>query len=206
MSRKGAFAPLCPFEKTKMNTEDWLRIITACGGHFEEITVGEALYEDSPIEINHFSPMDEHFMQEALVQAEGALCLNEVPVGAVVVQNGIIVGRGFNACLSQSDPTAHAEVLALRDAARHLQNYRLPECELYVTLEPCTMCAGAIFQARIKRIIFGAFDLKSGVAGSTLNLFEHSKLNHHATIKGGLLQEECVKLLKNFFKKRRQKK
>ena len=189
-----------------MNTEDWLRIITACGGHYEEIEVCESFADVAPVSIGAFSPMDEHFMSEALVQAEGALCLNEVPVGAVVVHNGMVIGRGFNACLSQNDPTAHAEVVALRDAARHLQNYRLPECELYVTLEPCVMCAGAIFQARVKRIIFGAFDFKKGAAGSILNLFDHPQLNHHASIAGGLMEEKCVKLLKNFFKKRRRQK
>lgn len=189
-----------------MDTEDWLRAIAACGGHYEEIVVTEAFADIAPVAINAFSPMDEHWMNEAIVQAEGALILGEVPVGAVVVQNGSVVGRGFNSCLSQSDPTAHAEIIALRDAARHLQNYRLPECELYVTLEPCTMCAGAIFHARLKRIIFGAFDYKSGVAGSTINLFNNPQLNHHASIAGGLLEEKCVKLLRNFFRERRTNK
>lgn len=193
-------------KQKNVNTEEWLRAIAACGGHYEEIVVSEAIIDFAPVKIGAFSPMDEHWMNEALVQAEGALILGEVPVGAVVVQNGVVVGRGFNSSLSQSDPTAHAEVMALRDAARHLQNYRLPECELYVTLEPCAMCTGAIFQARLKRIIFGAFDFKSGVAGSTVNLFDNPQLNHHATIAGGLLEDKSVKLLRNFFKARRGKK
>ena len=188
-----------------MDTEDWLRAIAACGGHYEEIVVAEAVADFAPVIVGEFSPMDEHWMKEALLQAEGALILGEVPVGAVVVQNGTVVGRGFNSTLAQSDPTAHAEIIALRDAARTLKNYRLPECELYVTLEPCAMCAGAIFNARVKRIIFGAWDHKSGVAGSILNLFENPKLNHHGSIAGGLLEEKSVKLLRNFFKSRRGK-
>ena len=114
---------------------------------------------------------DEYFMREALSQARAAECLGEVPVGAVVVREGVIVGRGFNSPIGENDPTAHAEIAALRDAARKLKNYRLPGCELFVTLEPCAMCAGAIMHARIARVIYGARDLKTGVHGSVVDLF-----------------------------------
>lgn len=146
---------------------------------------------------------DEFFMREALFQAEAAGCLGEVPVGAVVVKEGQIVGRGFNSPIGDHDPTAHAEIAALRDAARNLGNYRLPGCELFVTLEPCAMCAGAIMHARIKRVIYGAKDPKTGVHGSVLDLFSEERLNHHAEIQGGILAHECGQLLSEFFATRR---
>ena len=121
---------------------------------------------------------DDFFMREALSLAHAAECLGEVPVGALVVLNGQIVGRGFNSPIGESDPTAHAEIAALRDAARNLGNYRLPGCELYVTLEPCAMCAGAIMHARISRVIYGARDPKTGVHGSVVDLFGVERLNH----------------------------
>ena len=117
---------------------------------------------------------DEYFMREALSMARSAECLGEVPVGAIVVRDGQIVGRGFNSPIGESDPTAHAEIAALRDAARRLENYRLPGCELFVTLEPCAMCAGAILHSRIARVVYGARDLKTGVHGSVVDLFEDS--------------------------------
>ena len=147
---------------------------------------------------------DEFFMREAISLARAAECLGEVPVGAVVVQNGVIVGRGFNSPIGESDPTAHAEIAALRDAARTLNNYRLPGCELFVTLEPCAMCAGAILHARIARVVYGARDLKTGVHGSVLDLFAVERLNHHTEIVGGILAEECGRLLSDFFAGRRQ--
>ena len=146
---------------------------------------------------------DEFFMREALSLARSAECLGEVPVGAIVVREGQIVGRGFNAPIGESDPTAHAEIAALRDAARNLGNYRLPGCSLFVTLEPCAMCAGAILHARIARVVFGARDPKTGVAGSVLDLFAEPRLNHHATIEGGLLADECGRMLSSFFAARR---
>lgn len=146
---------------------------------------------------------DEFFMREAISLARGAECLGEVPVGAVVVLNGEIVGRGFNAPIGESDPTAHAEIAALRDAARRMGNYRLPGCELFVTLEPCAMCAGAIIHSRIARVIYGARDPKTGVHGSVVDLFAVERLNHHATIEGGVLAEECGRLLSDFFAARR---
>lgn len=147
---------------------------------------------------------DEFFMREALSQAAAAGCRGEVPVGAVVVREGIIVGRGFNSPIGESDPTAHAEVAALRDAARNLGNYRLPGCELFVTLEPCAMCAGAIMHSRIARVVYGAQDPKTGVHASVLDLFAVEKLNHHTEIVGGVLAEECGQLLSTFFAERRK--
>lgn len=142
-------------------------------------------------------------MREAISLARGAECLGEVPVGAVVVLNGEIIGRGFNSPIGESDPTAHAEIAALRDAARRMSNYRLPGCELFVTLEPCAMCAGAIIHSRIARVIYGARDPKTGVHGSVVDLFGVERLNHHATVEGGVLADECSRLLSDFFAARR---
>jgi tRNA(adenine34) deaminase len=146
---------------------------------------------------------DEGFMRAALDLARQAAQAGEVPVGAVVVKDGQVIGRGFNAPISRHDPSAHAEIAALRDAAQHLGNYRLVGCELFVTLEPCVMCVGAMFHARIGRVVFGARDPKTGAAGSVFNLFDEARLNHHATIEGGVLAEECGKVLSDFFAARR---
>jgi tRNA(adenine34) deaminase len=148
---------------------------------------------------------DEEFMGVAIELARNAWMAGEVPVGAVVVLNGAVVGRGFNQPISQNDPSAHAEIMALRDAGRRIGNYRLPECSLYVTLEPCAMCAGAIMHARIKRIVYGAADPKTGAAGSVINLFAETRLNHHTEILGGILAPECSELISSFFKDRRAK-
>jgi tRNA(adenine34) deaminase len=148
--------------------------------------------------------MSDHlFMRQALSQAHNAWVLGEVPVGALVVKDGQVIATGFNQPIGSQDPTAHAEIMALRAAASMLGNYRLPGCELYVTLEPCVMCVGAILHARIARVIFGAPDPKTGACGSVVNLFEHDKLNHHAEIVGGVMADECSALLKDFFAKRR---
>ncbi|THF66423.1 tRNA adenosine(34) deaminase TadA [Pseudothauera nasutitermitis] len=146
---------------------------------------------------------DEDFMRAALEQARLAGSCGEVPVGAVVVCDDEIVGRGFNQPIRRHDPSAHAEVMALRDAGERLGNYRLPGCDLYVTLEPCAMCSGAIMHARIRRVVFGARDPKTGVAGSVIDLFAEQRLNHHAEIHGGVLAEECGELLSSFFAARR---
>ena len=146
---------------------------------------------------------DEYFMREALSMARSAECLGEVPVGAIVVRDGQIVGRGFNSPIGESDPTAHAEIAALRDAARHLENYRLPGCELFVTLEPCAMCAGAILHSRISRVVYGARDLKTGVHGSVVDLFAETLLNHHADVTSGVLAQTCADMLSDFFRSRR---
>jgi tRNA(adenine34) deaminase len=149
---------------------------------------------------------DEFYMREALSLARSAECLGEIPVGAVVVREGKIVGHGFNSPIGDSDPCAHAEIVALRDAARNLKNYRLPECELFVTLEPCPMCAGAILHARIARVVYGARDPKTGAHGSAVDLFAVERLNHHTEVSGGVLAEECGRLLSGFFAARRTKK
>src|SRR5512143_2797293 len=146
---------------------------------------------------------DEDFMREALRLAEQAAQAGEAPVGAVVVKDGEIVGRGFNSPISRHDPTAHAEIAALRNAAERLGNYRLVACDLYVTLEPCAMCVGAMFHARIGRVVFGAYDPKTGAAGSVVNLFAEARLNHHARFFGGVLAEECGKMLSDYFAMRR---
>ncbi|GAB5606050.1 tRNA adenosine(34) deaminase TadA [Sideroxyarcus sp. TK5] len=146
---------------------------------------------------------DEDYMREALRLAAQAAEAGEVPVGAVVVKDGRIVGRGFNSPISRHDPTAHAEIAAMRDAAMHIGNYRLVGCELFVSLEPCLMCVGALFHARIARVVYGAKEPKTGAAGSVFNLFTEPRLNHHARIEGGVLAEECGKVLSDFFAMRR---
>ena len=148
---------------------------------------------------------DQIFMLAALEQAREAQAAGEVPVGAVVVKDGEIIGAGFNAPVSGHDPTAHAEILALRAAAKALDNYRLPGCVLYVTLEPCVMCVGAILHARIERLVYGAADLKTGACGSVIDLFSEPKLNHHATVTPGVMAEECAALLREFFAEKRAK-
>lgn len=145
------------------------------------------------------------FMNEALALAREAGALGEVPVGAVVVCDGEIVGRGYNRPIMAHDPTAHAEVMALRAAGQALDNYRMPGCTLYVTLEPCAMCSGAIQHARIARVVFGARDPKTGACGSVTDLFAEARLNHHATVESGLLEAECGRLLSDFFAARRRR-
>lgn len=146
---------------------------------------------------------DREFMAIALELARQAAAADEVPVGAIVVADGRILGRGFNQPIRGADPTAHAEVMALRDAARNVGNYRLPGGTLYVTLEPCAMCTGAIFHARIARVVYGARDPKTGVAGSVIDLYGEERLNHHAEIVGGVLAEQCGAMLSQFFAARR---
>jgi tRNA(adenine34) deaminase len=146
---------------------------------------------------------DEHFMVLALEQANLARAANEVPVGAVVVMEDQVIGEGFNSPILSRDATAHAEVNALRQAGRKLGNYRLGGCDLYVTLEPCVMCAGAIIHARIARLVFGAKDPKTGACGSILNVFDDPRLNHHTDVASGVLAEQCGALLSQFFVERR---
>ena len=147
---------------------------------------------------------DEHYMREALALAKHAGEQGEVPVGAVVVRDGEIIGRGFNQPISARDPTAHAEVIAMRNAARQIGNYRLVGCDLYVTLEPCSMCAGGIMHARVARLVFGATDPKTGACGSVIDLFAEAKLNHHTSVVHGVLAEECSSQLSMFFSLLRQ--
>jgi tRNA(adenine34) deaminase len=146
---------------------------------------------------------DEVFMRRALELARRAQEEGEVPVGAVIVRDEQIVGEGWNRPIAASDPTAHAEVQAMRAASATLRNYRLLGTTLYVTLEPCTMCVGAMFHARIGRVVFGATDPKTGTAGSTINLFQEKRLNHHTLVEGGVLAAECGALLSSFFASRR---
>ena len=146
---------------------------------------------------------DADYMRVALELASQAQAAGEVPVGAVVVKDGEIVGRGFNAPISRHDPSAHAEMVALRDAAQRLGNYRLVGCQLYVTIEPCLMCAGAIMHARIARLVYGAKDPKTGACGSVLDVFAEQRLNHHTEVEGGVRAEECGSVISEFFAMRR---
>lgn len=149
------------------------------------------------------SPEDTHWMQEALLAARAAGDRGEVPVGAVVVRRGQLIATGSNTPIAGHDPTAHAEIAALRAAALKLGNYRLDDCELYVTLEPCAMCAGAMLHARLKRVVFGAPDPRTGAAGSVINLFDQPELNHQTQISGGVLEQECGEVLRAFFRPKR---
>lgn len=150
--------------------------------------------------------MKEAYMKEALEEAQKAMKLEEVPIGAVIVKNGEIIGRGHNLRETAKDPTAHAEILAIRQAAKVLGGWRLMGCELYVTVEPCPMCAGAIMLARIDRLIIGAMDQKGGAAGSLLNIPEDQRFNHTTEVVRGVLEEECAAMMKEFFKKLRNRK
>ena len=149
---------------------------------------------------------DIDFMQLALAQATEAAQAGEVPVGAVIVQAGKVIATGRNSPIAGHDPTAHAEIIAVCAAAKLLNNYRLPDCSLYVTLEPCAMCSGAMLHARLKRVVFGASDAKTGAAGSVVNLFDQLQLNHQTVLQGGVLADESAALLKSFFSLRRDAK
>lgn len=146
----------------------------------------------------------EFFMAQALELARLGGAEGEVPVGAIVVRQDQIIGRGFNAPISLHDPSAHAEIRAIRDAAQRVGNYRLVDCDLYVTLEPCAMCAGAIMHSRISRLFFGASDPKTGACGSIINLFQENRLNHHTSVTGGILAPACGQMLSDFFAERRR--
>jgi len=146
---------------------------------------------------------DQDWMRRALTLAQRAASEGEVPVGAIVVREGRAIGEGWNRPIALADPSAHAEIAALRAAAMTLGNYRVPDSTLYVTLEPCAMCVGAMFHARVARVVFGATDPKTGAAGSILNLFAEHRLNHHAVVEGGVLSDACGALLKAFFATRR---
>ena len=158
------------------------------------------------MELDHLSNMNEHayWMREALKLANDAKQQGEVPVGAVVVIDGKVVGKGYNCPISQSDPSAHAEIQAIRDAANHLGNYRLPDSTLYVTLEPCTMCVGALVHARIATLVYGAKEHRTGAVESQLQLLEASAHNHRVQAIGGVLEPECRELLQAFFRARRK--
>ena len=147
---------------------------------------------------------DADYMRLALAAADKAKAAGEVPVGAVIVKDGEVIATGFNQPIGCHDPTHHAEIAALRAASEALGNYRLPGCTLYVTLEPCVMCAGAMMHARIARVVYGAADPKTGACGSVVNLFAEERLNHHAEVLGGVLADECGTMLSSFFAERRR--
>ena len=153
------------------------------------------------------SPHDEAAMRLALDQAQNAWLVGEVPVGAVIFRDGPggrqVVATGYNRPITDHDPTAHAEIVALRHAAHLLGNYRLPECEVFVTLEPCAMCAGAMVHARVKRLVFAAIDPRAGAAGSVFNIVQHTALNHRIQVEEGVLRDDCSAVLRGFFQKRR---
>lgn len=147
--------------------------------------------------------LDERFMEQALQEARKAYELDEVPIGAVIVKDGAIISRGHNLRETERDPTLHAEIAAIRDAARTLGGWRLSGCDLYVTIEPCPMCAGAILQSRIRRVIFGARDPKAGCAGSLYNLLIDERFNHRTEVTEGILAEECSRIMKDYFRQKR---
>jgi len=152
---------------------------------------------------NDLTSNDELWMEEALRTARRALEAGEVPIGAVVICEGRIVGRGWNRNITDNDPTAHAEIVALREAGATVGNHRLAECELFATIEPCPMCAGALVHARIKRLVYGADDPKAGAVQSVLQVLNHPRLNHQMEVRGGVLAGRCADLLQTFFKNRR---
>ncbi len=156
------------------------------------------------IEVSALESPDQHWMRQALRLAEQAAREGEVPVGALLVKNGQLVAEGWNRPISHNDPSAHAEIRALRAAGQALANYRLVDTTLYVTLEPCTMCAGAIIHARVARVVFGAHDPKGGAAGSLFNVLNSDQYNHRVELLGGVLGDECARLLTNFFRQRRR--
>lgn len=153
-----------------------------------------------------FSEADREYMRAALAESEKARLLEEVPVGAVVVRGGLVIGRGFNRPIRDNDPSAHAEIVALREAAAAEKNYRLAGASLFVTLEPCAMCVGAMLHARIGRLVFGAYDEKSGAAGTVIDLCDNRQLNHRIEVNGGLLEQQCAEVLQMFFSSRRGRK
>ena len=147
--------------------------------------------------------LDQQYMRMAIEQAQLAALSGEVPVGAVLVKDGQVISKAFNKPIANHDPSAHAEMLALREAALAEENYRIPGSTLYVTLEPCAMCSGAILHARIDRVVYGASDPKTGAAGSVLDIFASKQINHQTSVEGGIMSEECGQLLRDFFKGRR---
>ena len=148
-------------------------------------------------------PTDDHFMKRALELAQQAANRGEVPVGAVVVRNGEIIGQGHNQPIASHDPTAHAEIMAMRDASKNLSNYRLTGCDIYVTIEPCTMCVGAMVHARIRQIFFGASEPRAGALTSQLQLMEDGRFNHSILWEGGILADQCARVLRDFFRQKR---
>lgn len=167
--------------------------------------------QQSIADVRHWSAdgeneIDAAFMRQAMLLAEKAQAIGEVPVGAIIVVDSMIIGQGYNQSIALHDPSAHAEMLALREAAKNVENYRVLDATLYVTLEPCPMCAGALVHGRIKRVVFGAYDHKTGAAGTTMNIVQHDSLNHKMDVTGGCLQDDCGAQISAFFKQRRKQK
>ena len=160
--------------------------------------------EGEPTDVAAATPADEYAMRIALDQAQNAWLVGEVPVGAVIMRDGQVIATGYNRPITTHDPSAHAEMVALRHAAQLAENYRLPDCEVYVTLEPCAMCAMALMHARVRRVVFGAHDPKTGAAGSVVDLFAEARLNHHTEVVGGVLAESSGRILREFFAERRR--
>ncbi len=160
--------------------------------------------ENNPVLEQNKEQLDELWMRQALRLAHKAAQLGEVPVGAVLVKDNQLLAEGWNQPIARHDPTAHAEIMAIRRAAQVEQNYRLPGTTLYITIEPCSMCAGAIVHARIERVVFGAIEPRAGAAGSVLNLLQNSQFNHQVEVQSGILAEECGQVLKDFFRSRRK--
>lgn len=156
-------------------------------------------------ETDYFREEDYKWMQAAIAEAERAEAIGEVPIGAVIVKDGEIIGRGYNLRETSLDPTAHAEMIAIREASRHLGAWRLLDCTLYVTLEPCPMCAGALVQGRIRKVVYGTTDPKAGCAGTLMNLLQEPRFNHETELVGGLMQQECADLLTRFFRRLRKR-
>ena len=148
----------------------------------------------------------ERFMREAIKEAKKAELIDEVPIGCVIVKDNKVISRGHNIRESKQNPTGHAEIVAINKAAKKLNSWRLEDCDIYITLEPCIMCSGAIIQSRIKHIYFGAFDPKGGALGSSINVLDAKNINHHPEVTSGVLQEECSKIITNYFKSKREKK
>lgn len=150
--------------------------------------------------------IEEKYMKAALRQANKALAIDEVPIGCVIVKDGRIIAHGYNKREARQDPTGHAEIMAIQQASRKLKSWRLEQCDLYVTIEPCIMCCGAIIQSRIKHVFYGAPDFKGGALGSSINVLEAANINHHPEVRGGILLEECSKIVTEYFRQKREKK
>lgn len=163
----------------------------------------EAHSDETSLNETGFSELDHQFMARAMELARIAESHNEIPVGAVIVYDGQIIGEGYNQSIMNNDPSAHAEMIAIRQAGQHLNNYRLIDCTLYVTLEPCPMCAGLLVHSRVKRVVYGTADEKTGAGGTVFNLLQSPKLNHLVDVDSGLKQSECSDMLSSFFKRRR---
>ena len=174
-------------------------------GEAEKAALLEAVRLHPPVAVFPPQAEMEHFMRAALAQAAQSAAMDEIPVGAVVVHRGNIIAAAHNTCVASHNISHHAEIRALAAAGAALQNYRLDECDVYITLEPCSMCSSALMQARVRRVVYGAAEPKSGAAGSVVNLFAEPRLNPHSAVKGGILAAECRALLQDFFRQRRQK-